>query len=178
MIIENCNSNEIVSIMELYEAARTLQKERKMVVWPYFEPEFIQREVDESRQWKISLRQTIVCNWAVTFEDKQIWEERDAGNSIFIHRIACHPQYRGNRYIDSIVGWAIEYAKGMNKRYVRLDTLGNNAKLIQHYKSAGLKFLGMYKLNNTSKLPLHYQKEPNCCLFEIDLYSVDIVYLK
>jgi hypothetical protein len=55
------------------------------------------------------------------------------------------------------------------KQFIRLDTLGNNAKLIEHYTSAGFQFLGMHKLADTSNLAGHYQREPNCCKFEIDL---------
>ncbi|MCG7859367.1 hypothetical protein MD537_20485, partial [Flavihumibacter sediminis] len=77
--------------------------------------------------------------------------------------------FRGNRYIDKIVDWSKQYAKDLGKQFVRLDTLGNNTKLIEHYTSAGFDFLGMFKLTDTATLPGHYQTEPNCCLFEIDL---------
>ena len=50
---------------------------------------------------------------------------------------------------------------------IRLDTLGNNIKLIEHYTNAGFDFLGMFRLKNTAGLPMHYQEELNCCLFEI-----------
>ena len=57
--------------------------------------------------------------------------------------------------------WAREYAKQTGKQFVRLDTLGNNTKLIEHYTAAGFQFLGMFELTDTSNLPDHYQKEPN-----------------
>jgi GNAT superfamily N-acetyltransferase len=167
--IENATLIDVDAILQLYEAARQLQTERKMVVWPWFDRTFIQKEVEEKRQWKLLVDQTMVCNWAITFEDKEIWEERDLGDAIYIHRIAVHPLYRGRRYIDTIVYWAKAYARKHQKRYVRLDTLGNNTKLIQHYTSSGFTFLGIVRLKNTSGLPLHYQREPNCCRFEIDI---------
>ena len=83
-------------------------------------------------------------------QDKEIWEEKEKGDAIYIHRIATNPALRGNRYIDKIVEWAKEYAIQNGKRFVRLDTLGNNAKLIEHYTSAGFKFLGIFELTDTS----------------------------
>jgi hypothetical protein len=112
----------------------------------------------------------MACNWAITFSDPEIWGAKDKNDSIYIHRICNNPTLRGNRYIDAIVEWSRQYAKQKGKRFVRLDTLGNNTKLIQHYTSAGFKFLGIFKLTDTTTLPRHYQDEPNCCLFEIDLY--------
>jgi len=111
----------------------------------------------------------IACNWAITFNDKEIWGEKDKNDSIFIHRIATNPMMRGNRYVDDIVAWAKEYATSINKKFIRLDTLGNNTRLIEHYTSAGFTFLGIFRLEDVSNLPGHYHHEPDCCLFEMEL---------
>jgi GNAT superfamily N-acetyltransferase len=153
--------------LSLYEAARTLQTQQKMVTWPFFDKSIIEKEIQEQRQWKLVVEGVIACNWAVTFEDKEIWGQKDVNDAVYIHRICTHPTRRGNRYIDQIVAWAKKYALEKGKRYVRLDTLGNNTKLIEHYTSAGFEFLGMMTLTNTATLPSHYQSEPNCCHFEI-----------
>ena len=167
--IENCVMDDITVILLLYEEARTLQTQKGMVVWPLFEKEFIEREIKELRQWKLVINNTIACNWAITFDDKDIWGNKDKNDSIYIHRIAANPGFRGNRFIDKIVEWTRQYAAQLGKQFVRLDTLGNNTGLIKHYTSAGFQFLGMFELADTSNLPGHYQEEPNCCLFEIDL---------
>jgi GNAT superfamily N-acetyltransferase len=169
MEIKNCALKDADAILELYDAAMDLQMKKNMVVWPRFERSFIEKEIKEERQFKLMIGNEIACNWAITFEDKEIWEEKDKNDSIYIHRIATRPEYRGNRFIDVIVAWAKDYALSKRKSYVRLDTLGDNRKLIQHYTSAGFAFLGMFKLENTENLPAHYHKEPNCCLFEMKL---------
>lgn len=169
MEIRNCLMSDANEILLLYEAARNLQTQRKMVIWPSFEKSFIEKEIQEERQWKIISDNVIACNWTITFEDKEIWGEKDKDDAIYIHRICTNPALRGNRYIDTIVEWSGKYAKQIGKKFVRLDTLGNNIKLIEHYTSAGFEFLGMLKLTDTANLPGHYQNEPNCCLFEIDL---------
>lgn len=174
MEIRNCSLNDVKEILSLYEAARNLQIQRKMVVWPSFDDAFILNEIKEERQWKIVSDGSMACNWTVTFEDKEIWGAKDKNDAIYIHRICTNPALRGNRYIDEIVKWSKKYADQIGKRFIRLDTLGNNTKLIEHYSSAGFDFLGMVKLTDTANLPAHYQKEPNCCLFEIDLKSADL----
>ncbi len=171
MEIKNCILTDTNEILSLYQAAINLQTQRKMVVWPSFEKSFIENEIKEERQWKIIIDDVIACNWAITFNDKEIWGAKDQNNSIYIHRICNNPDFRGNRYIDKIVEWSKQYATSMDKQFVRLDTLGNNTKLIEHYTSAGFNFLGMFTLTDTANLPGHYQKEPNCCLFEMDLHN-------
>lgn len=167
--IENCVMDDVTMILSLYEEARALQTQKGMVVWPLFEKAFVEREIQEQRQWKLVMENTIACNWAVTFDDRDIWGAKDKNDSIYIHRIATNPDFRGNRFIEKIVEWARLYAGQLGKQYIRLDTLGNNTGLIKHYTSAGFSFLGMFILADTSNLPGHYQKEPNCCLFEIEL---------
>lgn len=176
MEIKNCLISDATDILLLYQAARALQTQQKMVVWPVFDNSLIEKEIGELRQWKIVLEEAIACNWAITFEDKEIWEEKDKNDAIYIHRICTNPDLRGNRYIDKIVKWAKQYALQMGKQYVRLDTLGNNTKLIKHYTSSGFEFLGIVELADTSTLPLHYQNEPKCCLFEIDLRNMATIH--
>lgn len=168
-LIKSCLLNDADAILALYNAARHLQTQKKMVVWPKFERSLIEEEIREERQWKLVIDDEIACNWAITFEDKEIWEERDNNDAIYIHRIATSPVFRGNRFIDGIVAWAKAYALSKGKRYIRLDTLGNNTRLIDHYKSAGFNFLGIFQLKSTKNLPAHYQDEPNCCLFEMEI---------
>lgn len=169
MTILPCQSADIPDIMALYAAARRLQTDRKMVVWPFLEADFIQREIDHNKQWKAVIDGQIVCNWVVTLEDTDIWEARDQGDAIYIHRIASHPDFRGRRLIDDLVAWAKNHAQSIGRQYVRLDTLGNNTRLIDYYQSAGFDFLGVFQLTNTANLPAHYQNEPDCLLFQMSV---------
>jgi len=167
--IKNSSLADVDSILALYDAAIELQTKKNMVVWPKFERSFIEKEIQDKRQWKIMIGNEIACNWSITFEDKEIWGEKDDNNSIYIHRLAANPAFRGNRFIDMIVAWAKAYALSKGRKYIRLDTLGNNSRLIEYYTSAGFNFLGIFKLTNTQNLAAHYKREPNCCYFEMTI---------
>ena len=169
MQIQNCITADVDKILKLYEDARTLQLSKKMVVWPSFEKEFIEREIQNKQQWKILIDGEIACNWSFTFNDQEIWEDRERGDAIYIHRIATNRNFRGNNFVEKIVEWAKIFAIENDRKYVRLDTLGNNTGLIEHYTKSGFTFLGIVQLKNTKNLPMHYQEEPNCCLFEIEI---------
>jgi len=167
--IKNSSLADVDSILALYDAAIELQTKKNMVVWPKFERSFVEKEIQDKRQWKIMIGNEIACNWSITFEDKEIWGEKDDNNSIYIHRLAANPAFRGNRFIDMIVPWAKAYALSKGRKYIRLDTLGNNTRLIEYYRSAGFDFLGIFKLMNTQNLAAHYKREPNCCYFEMTI---------
>lgn len=169
MIIENSTANDITEIFRLYGLASAYQQSKNVVVWPDFDRTMVENEISENRQWKLVIDGSVACVWCITFTDHDIWEERENHDSIYIHRIAVNPEFRGRNFVTIIVNWAKEYAGSIGRHFIRLDTLGNNTKLIEHYTDAGFTFLGMFRLENTKRLPLHYQKTPDCCLFEMKL---------
>ncbi len=167
--IQNCTAADIDEIFRLYRIASDYQRSKQsVVVWPEFERGLVEQEIKERHQWKLVIGSQIACVWATTFSDEQIWEERNSDAAVYIHRIATDPSFRGRDFVSIIVEWAKGYATDNNKDFVRLDTLGNNTRLIQHYKNAGFDFLGMFDLKDTSGLPPHYHNVP-ACLFEIRL---------
>ena len=170
MTIKNVTPLDIDKIFTLYKIASNYQKEKKtVVIWPDFNREMVAIEIAENRQFKLLINSEIACVWAITFSDVQIWEDSKGDSALYIHRIAVHPNFRGNKYIDKIVAWAKEFALKKDIQFIRLDTLGENQGLIDHYKNAGFNFLGLFNLKNTSNLPDHYKLAP-VCLFEIDLH--------
>jgi RimJ/RimL family protein N-acetyltransferase len=169
MKVENIRLEEIDDVFNLYNIASAYQKSKKsVVVWPEFDRSMVTSEIAEQRQFKLVIDNDIACIWAITFSDAQIWEKRNKDPAIYIHRIATNPKFRGHNFVGSIVEWAKDYAKVHNKQYIRLDTIGDNTRLINHYSNCGFNFLGMFDLPNVDELPPHYKEGP-ACLFEIDL---------
>jgi len=168
MKIANCTIEDFEEILNLYEQARALQRQLKMVVWPTFSKEMILQEILEKRQFKGVINNEVVCVWAVAFSDPLIWEEKNKDAAIYIHRIATNKKYRGHHYVKNIVTWAVKHSLKNNYKYIRLDTVGDNTGLINHYRKCGFQFLGLYKLKETKGLPNHYQNA-TVSLFEIEL---------
>lgn len=169
MQIINATITDIDQIYNFYRIASEYQKEKKkVIVWPDFNRNMVETEIAEDRQFKMLINNEVVCIWAITFNDEQIWEEKNKDSAIYIHRIAINPNFRGKNFVAKIVDWAKEYANEKGIQFIRLDTLGNNKGLIKHYKNAGFDFLGMFDLKNTDSLPDHYKEAP-VCLFQINL---------
>ena len=160
---------DIDEIFRLYGIATNYQKDKfPGNVWPQFDQSLIETEIQEQRQFKLVINDTIACVWAITFNDPQIWEEKDADPAIYIHRIATNPEFRGQQFVTKIVAWAKKYARKQQKQFVRLDTCGNNAGLITHYQKCGFTFLGISKIKSDKGLPSHYHNA-DVCYFEIKL---------
>jgi predicted acetyltransferase len=168
MKIENSTNRDITEIFRLYKAATDFQKTKYIMHWPKFELSLIEKEIEENRQWKITINGQVACIWATTFDDPQIWEEKNIDPAVYIHRIATNPEFRGQNLVSTIIEWAKDHAKENGKRFVRLDTVGENEGLISHYQKFGFNYLGLYNLNNTDQLPAHYHNTP-VSLFELQI---------
>jgi ribosomal protein S18 acetylase RimI-like enzyme len=167
MMIINSTLSDIDEIFRLYKLAADFQRSKEtVVVWPEFERGLVETEIAENRQWKLLIDGQIACVWATTFSDEQIWGEKNNETAVYIHRIATNPKFRGKNFVAIIVDWAKKYAIENQKQYVRLDTIGNNTKLIEVYTRAGFDFLGLFDLKNVSDLPIHYSQGP-ACLFQL-----------
>lgn len=169
MIITNSNLDDIPEIFRLYRLATDYQKLAfPGNIWPEFDLDFIATEVIENRQFKLVIDNTIACIWAITYNDAMIWEEKENNDAIYIHRVATNPKFRGNNLVQIISDWAKDFGKKEYKKFIRMDTCGQNDRLIDHYKNCGFDFLGMKKLKDSYGLQAHYQ-DADVCFFEIKL---------
>lgn len=167
-VIKNCSIEDIPAILDLYEMARGYQKMMGATPWPLFDNTIIECAIKENRQWKICVDESVACVWTTTFNDPQIWSHRNADPAVYIHRIATHTQYRGLGFVSQIVKWATIYAASNGKKFIRMDTVGENKKLINYYYKCGFNFLGLSRLTDTTGLPDHYHNA-TVSLFEITL---------
>lgn len=169
MQIINSNIEDLPRIFELYKVATEFMISKNQVPWPKFSEDLIVDEISNLKQWKLVDNNKIACIWATTLNDALIWGADNAIPSLYLHRIATDPGYRGQALVSHVIEWADNYCKQNALKYVRLDTVGLNKGLIGHYKKLGMDFLGIKELENTKGLPDHYSKGP-VCLFQREIF--------
>ena len=157
MQIINSTEQDVETIFKFYDDAIAYQKIKFNKHWQGFDIGLIKTEIQEKRQYKIVVDDVVVCVFAVTFNDFIIWGDKDKDPSIYLHRIVTKPGFRGNGYVKNIIDWAVNYGKENGKQFVRLDTWGDNQKLIEYYTNCGFNFLGLTGEIVSADLPKHYQ---------------------
>jgi ribosomal protein S18 acetylase RimI-like enzyme len=168
MEIINSTAADIDTIFSLYDAAVAFQKTKFDKHWLAFDREMVEKEIAENRQWKIMDGNQVAGIFAIAYEDPFIWKEKNSDPSVYIHRIVTHPSYRGRHFVKLIIEWAKTHAKSMGKEYIRMDTWGDNEKLIEYYAQCGFTFLGSITPTASNQLPQHYSAI-FLSLFEIKL---------
>jgi GNAT superfamily N-acetyltransferase len=137
MHIQNSTLHDVDLIIQLYNAAVEYQKRNGYNLWPDFPREMIEKEIAGKRNWKILEGGKIACVFSVLESDPTIWEERNN-----LHRIATNPEFKGRGLIKIVRDWAIQHARQNNKKYVRMDTWGNNLTMRNYYIQNGFEYIG------------------------------------
>lgn len=157
MHIVNCTSEDFKTVFELYDQAIEYQKTKFDKYWLGFDVALVNKEIEEKRLWKIVVDNQIACIFSVTYSDPLIWKEKDGESALYIHRIVTNPLFRGRGFVTIIVEWAKEFGRNNGKKFIRMDTWGDNQKLIDYYTACGFIFLGLTTPTKTKDLPKHYE---------------------
>jgi len=168
MKIVNANVNDVETIFELYDRAIEFQKTVFDKTWLGFDRGVVDTEIAERRLWKIVEGDDVACIFSIAYADPIIWGERSHESAMYIHRIVTNPEFRGRGYVRAITDWAREHARAKGLRFIRMDTWGDNQKLIDYYQQCGFKFLGLRTPAESPTMPKHY-RGIDLSLFEIDL---------
>jgi len=170
MQIENSVLDDLETILGLYDKAIEFQKTVFDKPWLGFDVEFVNREIEEGRLWKITETDKIANIFSVTYSDPILWLEKSNDPAMYIHRIVTNPDFRGRGYVPTITEWAKTHAQQKGLRFVRMDTWSDNQKLLEYYQNCGFKFVGTVTPEETNSLPAHYRG------LKLALLEIDLIY--
>lgn len=173
MEIVNATGADIDVAFDLYDKAIEFQRTVFDKTWLGFDRKAVETEIAEDRLWKIVDEGRVACIFSVAYEDPVIWGDESHVSAMYIHRIVTNPEFRGRGYVRTITQWAIRFAGELGLRFVRMDTWGDNRKLIDYYQDCGFKFLGLTTPRECPNMPEHY-RGIDLSLFEIDLQQPNL----
>jgi ribosomal protein S18 acetylase RimI-like enzyme len=158
MMITPSTPEDIPAIRDLFGAAVEYQKQKFGKHWHGFNEELVIAEIGKHLHWKIMEGDAIASFFSIAFTDALVWDERNADPAIYLHRIVTNPAFRGRAYVGHITAWAMDYGRAAGKKFVRLDTDRENARLNAYYQECGYQFRGIktfHDLDNPD-IPKHY----------------------
>ena len=72
-------------------------------------------------------------------EDRLFWPDLPDGESAFVHRLAVRRRYKGLGVSQALLGWAVDRARALGKRHLRLDCDEARPKLRELYERFGFR---------------------------------------
>ena len=93
-------------------------------------------------------------------EDRLFWPDLDGTDSAFVHRLAVRRAYAGRGISTMLLRWAVDRARSLGKRYLRLDCDADRSRLRALYEGFG------FRLHSYRQVGAYYVSR-----YELDLRS-------
>jgi ribosomal protein S18 acetylase RimI-like enzyme len=151
----NTEISDLVVISGLFDKSIEYQEKRGYPSWRNYDKGAIIKDIENKNQYKIVIDGVMAIVFSVRYDDKIIWRELDAGNSMYLHRIVVNPAFKGQKLFGKIVEWSIEHCRQKGLTNIRMDTWADNPVIIEYYKSFGFRFIENFTTPESSELPLH-----------------------
>ncbi len=72
-------------------------------------------------------------------QDRLFWPDLDGHDSAFVHRLAVRRTHAGRGVSTALLQWAVERARLLNRRYLRLDCDAERSRLRALYERFGFQ---------------------------------------
>lgn len=151
---------------DFWEAALVYQKSARLPLWPPYPAGLVDNEIQAGLHFSAFLPDDSLTGFfSLALSDPLIWEEKEKGDAIYIHRMCVNPACKGHRLAASALAWAYGYAAGCGRRFIRMDTWADNEKLMEYYAACGFQLVGKRQLGVIPGLSPHYHNV-NLAMFE------------
>ena len=157
MEILKCQLEDLETLFQMYDIAIAYQKTVFEKQWEYFDPEQVTREIEAGLHWKVIIDQKLAAVFLISEADEQLWKEKAIEPAVYLHRIVTHPDFRGRGLMQVIVDWANDYCNTHAKPWIRIDTWGDNQRLIDYYSRFGFQHIDTIDLADLTGYPVHYK---------------------
>lgn len=149
---------DLAEIRSLFNEAIEFQKIKFGKHWQTLNEAVLLAEIGERLHWKVPEEGRIAAFFSIAFTDTLVWDGHDTDPAIYLHRIVTNPAFRGRGYVRHITAWAKTYGGALGKKFVRLDTDSENAKLNAYYGECGYHYRGKKIFHDPGdpRVPKHY----------------------
>ena len=93
-------------------------------------------------------------------EDTLFWPDLPQGESAFVHRLVVKRQYKGQGVSSALLRWAVDHARALGKRHLRMDCDKSRPKLRVLYEAFGFQFHSFRQVGPYYVARYEYPLEP------------------
>ena len=167
MKIRRSQPSHVPQFRDFWDAARVYQKAANLPLWLEYPEARTNAEIEAGLHFSAFLPDdTLAGFFSVALSDPLIWEAKEKGDAIYIHRMCINPACKGHRLAAWVLAWACDFAGDSGRQFVRMDTWADNPRLVDYYAACGFRLAGEHQIvGEVPGLPPHY-KNVKLALFE------------
>ena len=159
MIIRKATLKDLDSLMPIFDEARGTIAKLGINQWQDGYPSYdvISEDIDKNRSYAVE-QDGIICGTFVLVDDGEIlydtiydghWLTGDESQDyVAIHRVAISVAKRGSGISTAMINYAADYAKGLGRASLRIDTHEGNVVMRRMLEKHGFVHCGTIHLAN------------------------------
>lgn len=160
------SQSDVMKFRGFWMSAISYQRAGNFPLWPSYPESQISEEIESSRHFSAYLEDGDLAGYfSIALTDSLIWGDKEQGSAIYIHRMCVNPNRKGSNFTSEVLFWAYQHAFSLGRNFVRMDTWGDNKRLVEYYIRCGFRYIGDRRLGIVPELPPHYSNT-NLALFE------------
>jgi GNAT superfamily N-acetyltransferase len=139
--IRRATTSDTASVASVLNEAATWLNESGMPLWKGDEllPERIAGDVTAGLFFVAEVAGEIVGTVKFQLEDELFWPDCPRGAAAYIHRLAVKRAFAKRGISTTLLAWAVNHAKELGRRYLRLDTEASRLRLRAVYERFGFQ---------------------------------------
>ena len=161
MNISIANINQLEGIYKLTQACALDMISKGIYQWneSYPPKNKLKEDIQKGELYCIADKAEVIGIVVITEYEDKVYKDikwlTEQGESVYIHRLAVHPDNQGKGYASELMDFAEGFSLSMGHKSIRLDTFSKNLKNNTFYKKRGYKQLGDIFLQEQSEHPFH-----------------------
>ena len=130
-----------VIVETLSEAAKWVEELDGTIMWVEgeLEEERVKAEADAGMFVLAEMDGRAAGAMRFQLEDRLFWPDLDVADSAFVHRLAVRRTFAGQGISTALLEWAINRARTLDKRFLRLDCDAERTRLRAFYERFGFR---------------------------------------
>jgi GNAT superfamily N-acetyltransferase len=142
LLIRRATSADANTIVEtLIEAAKWVEELDGTIMWVEgeLEEERVRTEAGSGMFVVAEVDGRVAGAMRFQLEDRLFWPDLDGADSAFVHRLAVRRALAGQGISTTLLEWAVDQARTLGKRYLRLDCDADRSRLRAFYERFGFR---------------------------------------
>jgi ribosomal protein S18 acetylase RimI-like enzyme len=139
--VRQAREDDADRIAALLEEVAAWLRQRGMPMWKGDELtlETVSADVSAGQFFVVEHGGEVAAAVKFQLEDPAFWPDVPGGDAAYVHRLVVGRAYAGRGLAEVLLRWAAERARGLGRRYLRLDCEASRAKLRALYEGFGFR---------------------------------------
>ncbi|MDR9455827.1 MAG: GNAT family N-acetyltransferase [Salegentibacter sp.] len=160
-MIRKASLKDLNEIKKLTEACAEALQQQNIYQWNenYPSREKLENDIKREELFVYKHKNRIIAIIVLTPKMDKVYRNinwlTETGNNLYVHRLATHPDFWGQRYARKMMDFAEDFAKTGNFISIRLDTFSQNKRNQKFYEARAYQKLGDVYFPHKNDQPFH-----------------------